>query len=365
MLNTIKITLLKTLISLVPKRNNTVYIVKIDALGDYVIFRDWVDEIRSAYPNKQLILVANKSLETLVTSDNDFDGYLFIDPKDTSPKQDLALLSAYLHYRASEMSVWMWSPEHFPILSNLKELSAIKKSRLGFIPSFHKDGFCRQLELKKIFSDVTILSKEVTFESNRYREFICKSFKRSVMNIKTRGFPNITYKTRGITLCIVFGAGNPKRNWPVCRVEALIDKLRVIENMELILLGPQSEEQAAYYLSERFGSRVVNKVGKTDLLQFISELSCASIVVCNESSTPHICARIDVPYICVSNLNHYLRFHPYPEGLKVEQDYLYPVADVNELSPDEIRSLQIASGYHVGNITADSVFERVIHYVKN
>ncbi|WP_040459175.1 glycosyltransferase family 9 protein [Gayadomonas joobiniege] len=363
MLTTIKIALLKIFISLLPKSKSTVYIVKIDALGDYVIFRDWVDEIRSVYPNKKLILVANKALETLVTLDNDFDGYLFIDPKHRSAKQSLALLCAFLRYRASEMSVWMWSPEHFPVLFNLNELSAIKKSRLAFIPSSDKDGFCRQQELKKIFSDVTILSKEVTFESNRYGEFICQSFNRSVADLKMRGFSNASGHTNNNSFYIVLGAGSPKRNWPVHRVAALIDKLHSRENMDLVLLGPKSEEQAAQLLSERFGKRIVNKVGKTDLPHFITELSCASIVVCNESSTPHICARLKVPYVCVSNLNHYLRFHPYPEELKVKQDYLYPVVDVNKLSTDEIKLLQVSSSYYTESITADSVFERVIQYV--
>ena len=110
---------------------------------------------------------------------------------------------------------------------------------------------------------------------------------------------------------IVPGAGASLRQWPVARFKEVAKRIYQLTGWAGVICGVSSEEHlgAAIVCDEQIP--LVNLVGDTSLAELNEVISGARVVVGNESSAIHFAAALSTPAVCVMGGGHYGRFLPY------------------------------------------------------
>ncbi len=127
------------------------------------------------------------------------------------------------------------------------------------------------------------------------------------------------------------GANDPKRRWSPEKFSMVIIHILKNYNFDVTIAGSKDDFTNAEEISKSVRSdRLMNYCGKTSLPQLARLISDAKLLISNDTSAVHFSASVNTPFICISNGNHFGRFHPYPKETDVKGIFLYP---------EEIRNL--------------------------
>jgi ADP-heptose:LPS heptosyltransferase len=89
-------------------------------------------------------------------------------------------------------------------------------------------------------------------------------------------------------------------------------------------------------------------------------LSSAQLLISNDTSAAHIAAAVKTPFICISNGNHILRFHPYPREIFDKAFYIYPEEISSHIgNPEYLEKFRFASDLDINSISVEKVKEAV------
>lgn len=330
---------------------NTVYIAKFDSLGDYILFRDAVPLIKRVFNAKKLVLIGNASHQELILHDSFFDDYIFIDPFnfESSDAKEIGKDSA-----SSCLISFMFSPEYFTAIEEIIINVDFTRTIVGYIPNVDHKYSDIQDRVCRAFSDSYQLNSAPVFELNRYTEFLNKLCKRSDLLLSDLMFLDLSHefiaRDEG-TISFLLGAGSRQREWGYSNVAEIIEWLESFSSVKrILLLGTPRDE--SWIESTLLGcSKAVSLVRETSLSELVRLIAKSTFVLTNESAGAHICAHTQTPYLCISNMNHYIRFHPYPNQFKVDQTYIYP-ADGEKMS---VYDFQVQSPIDINNVSQDTV----------
>ncbi len=124
---------------------------------------------------------------------------------------------------------------------------------------------------------------------------------------------------------IVPGASDNKRRWSPANFALIIEEFSGIEPLNFVICGSNAENQIANeILSSLKTNKVINLCGKLKLSQLVKVISKAMLLISNETGTIHIAASTKTPFVCISNGNHFGRFHPYPAEVFDKAIFVYP-----------------------------------------
>ncbi|HXZ95936.1 MAG TPA: lipopolysaccharide heptosyltransferase II [Burkholderiales bacterium] len=88
----------------------------------------------------------------------------------------------------------------------------------------------------------------------------------------------------------------PAKRWPAKYFAELAQRL---ENYQIWLIGSPNDQHVGEEIRQLSGGIAVNLCGKTSLAQAIELLSCATLVVSNDSGLMHIAAALDKPMLAL------------------------------------------------------------------
>ena len=299
-----------------PSIGKDIALVRLDAIGDFVLWLDAAKEYRVHYPDKKIILIANSLWSQLALEFPYWDEVWPIHP---------GKFAKNYFYR------WKWlrriSKHGFDmaiqptfsrqILTGDTVVRATNApSKIGFDGDI---GNATELDLrlsKKWYSRLLKSSSIPMMELERNGEFIKLLFKKAY-SPAIATFPLIGIKNALVVdasqYCIIFpGAGWVGRMWPIAHFVGLIELIRQNYGLDVILCGSESERDIGEAISSRLPFRVQNFCGMTSLLQLINIIKGASFLVANETSAIHIAVAIKTPAVCILGGGHYGRFMPYP-----------------------------------------------------
>jgi ADP-heptose:LPS heptosyltransferase len=104
------------------------------------------------------------------------------------------------------------------------------------------------------------------------------------------------------------------------------------------------------------GNRFLNFFGNTlpELAKLISE---AELLLSNETSAIHIAAAVNTPFICISNGNHFGRFHPYSKEIFEEAFFIYPQEIMDKINDIKVLSnkYRFGSDLNINQIKPETV----------
>jgi ADP-heptose:LPS heptosyltransferase len=296
------------------KPKKRLLIIKSDAIGDYILFRNFIELISRSeqYKDYEFDLVCNALCKDIaLTYDADFvDEFFFIKPDDLyhAPLQTFRL--GWKLFRKNYLVVLQPTYARTFITDGLAGLAAAKQT-IGFEGDTERIAAKYKAKTDKYYTERLLLPQSVYFEFDRTR-FFFESFLKQVAELYGPFIPINTTDKNGV---VIFpGAGMVKRSWEPGKFLELIKLVSAQTPQTIYLAGGPTEIGIGKYLEENLpDGSVVNLINKTSLPELIELIGSASFIVSNETSAIHIAAATQTTAVCILGGGHFGRFAPYPE----------------------------------------------------
>src|SRR5579863_1389874 len=294
-------------------------IVKIDAIGDYILFRNYLNEIAtsSKYEGHKITLVGNSILKDLIfeLDGRIIENYISVDHH-PSRKNWFSLLKELTKFKYQTVINFHYSrtisTEIITFAVSASEKTTMNGDNLRIKPG-----------TKKIFN--LIYSSVIRIPSNLANEFeFNRIFTESIVGYKINySYPSITLTDRKYSehihgspyIVIAPGAGVESRRlntsvlieltafllqkYTVCFVGSAMDALIVNAIKENI--------------PEQYLDKLIDMAGKTSLNILPHILDNSLCVVCTDSGPYHMSVALNKPVLCVAGGGHFKRFVQYKE----------------------------------------------------
>ncbi len=311
-------------------RKNTLLLLRLDAIGDYILFRNFIGILKESqrYREYKITLVGNIAWKDLAENlDKDYiDRFIWIDRNrfEKDPR-----------YRYEKLKEITSTGYEVVINPTYSRAFIVEDAIVNVVNAKEKIGstgdFSNISKIPKIISDTFYTRliparKEIIFEFYRNQEFFSYLLNEDI-NIRK---PVIELKKKNTVInlperyvVIFLGAKDPFRKW---KSEYFVEVGKVLKEKygyEIVLCGGKSDLKDAYTFREKASYSYIDLIGKTSLLDLLYVLKGSSILLSNETAAPHIAVALgDINIFVISNGNHFGRFTPYPE--KIYKNY-YPV----------------------------------------
>jgi len=303
-------------------------IIKTDAIGDYILFRNFIEVIKRSetFKDYEIDLLGNRLWQDIALKyDRKFvNDFIFINPDDLyySPIKTLKL--SLKLFRKNYQAVLQPAFSRTFINDGLAGFTAAKNI-IGFEGDTERIDARYKSKTDKFYTNLLSLPQNVVFEFYRSKFFVEQVLKQPIAI--DRPFIDIENKSRN-GVVIFPGAGTGKRRWEKEKFLALITLILQHSKAPVSIAGSADEKETANYLVEKLPAGAVNNLtGKTSLNQLIELIGNAVLVISNETSAVHIAAAVKTPSVCVLGGGHFGRFAPYPISIEASPVCLYEKMD--------------------------------------
>ncbi len=295
-----------------------VLIVRLDAIGDFIIWTNVASEYKLSYPNEKVILIANKYWSQLANKFPYFDEVIEVDVK----KFTNSLL-----YRKKVLKNVFGLNVKIAIQPTFSRLSITGDSIIRASKALERiapSGDCSNTFpiYKKIFDNfytkivnINLVQNKSEFERNIkfLQDTTSKNFNTRFQYIPFLGKIKNELLIKDDYIIIFPGASTIGKQWSAENFIELIKKILSEYNIKIFLCGSDSEFKKCQYILDNINSgKVYNFAGKTNLWEFVEFVRNSKFLISNDTSASHIAPLVNIPSICILGGGHFGRFHPYP-----------------------------------------------------
>jgi ADP-heptose:LPS heptosyltransferase len=344
------------------KYDKTLIIMRTDAIGDYVLFRNFLEMLRVSekFKGYYIVLFGNIAWKDIAeTYDKKYiDEFIWFNRFDIFNSEYSRTYVLYYSY-----ILFLKKAEFLinPVFSREMPFNKIAQlSKVQYRAAPTDDG------INKSNADVEYYNKIINsldythFEFARNIDFFEKLLNKKI-NFLSPYFEiiNTNILIDGEYILVFPGAGAVYRRWSTENYANLIDILAKQYNYRFILAGSNQDEAIVLQILHNSKTDMLNYSGKTNLVQLIELIAKAKLLISNETSAVHIAVATSTPFICISNANHIGRFNPYPKETYQKGEYVYP--DVITLDSIEslIEKYKYYSDLDINSISVENVLEKI------
>ncbi len=312
------------------KRKEGVLLLRLDMIGDFVLWLDSARVYRQLYPNQKITLAVNSACAELAKTLPHWDEVIAINVQ--SLRTDLMYrLRTLVKLRVRHFAVAVQPTFSREFVGDLALRSTCAAERIGYagdasnIPSTQKAKTDHWYS--KLIANHPDCKMELSTNAHFVRALGSLDFlsQTPVIDITVPLSAKHQFNKRYIV--IAPGASWQPRAWPIAHFAALIQQLSSQFNVDFVLCGGKEDQPLCEELLQKVNSgNLINLTGQTSLLELIEIIRGAVLVVSNESSPVHIAAATATPSVCLLGGGHFGRFMPYTIERQVETPFSSPVA---------------------------------------
>jgi len=343
----------------------TLLIVRLDAIGDYILLRNFVRLLKEIgrYKEYKITLCGNISWKELAESlDSDrVDNFIWLDRKKF--KNNLIYkyrLLKFIRFLGFETAVDLtYSREILYGDSIIKASNAIQRiGSEGSLDAYVK--WKRKLFSDSYYTKLIPASVKNLFEFYRNKEFFQILLETDLdihqLSIDVSGlhFDSLPDKE----FAVIFpGAGEPEKIWDVNYFINIAEYLKSEYSLNIIVCGSRNEKDRADKIISALGKEIIDLTGKTTLSQLAKVIRSAKILIANDTSAIHFAAAVNTPFICISNGKRFGRFHPYPGDVFSHGYFIYPPEIMNQLQDTDTlnEKFRFNSDLNINEIAPETV----------
>jgi ADP-heptose:LPS heptosyltransferase len=306
----------------------SVLIIKLDAIGDFVLWLDAAAELRKIYPPDQfvLVLLGNALWTELAEQVPYFDEVIPIERKRFCYEYRYRFKIWKLLRSKSWTTVInpSYSRDFFYGDSVVRMSAAVE--RIGFQGDLIVQ-FAWQKRISNLWYNRLIpSSNEYLMELERNAEFIrgldgrdfhARLPRLDIKNVLPKDFVVQDY------FVMVPGAGASFRQWPLEFFSEIATRTSFEYGLSFVICGAPGEEILGEQLRQKLSCTVYDWAGKTSMRELVAIIRDARFVLGNESGVVHIAAAVGTPVFCIVGGGHWGRFIPY--HIQNPSTSLYPV----------------------------------------
>lgn len=322
----------------VKKGSNHLLIIKLDEIGDYMLFRNNLKYFRRSekYKNHKITLLGNAAWKPI------FDEY------DSDTVND---------------TIWITKKKFNSDLDY--RFSVLKQVRFEKVSDVINCVFSSGIVLEDGFAFVCKCSSKTSMKgdnSNKgkyaidlqpiiYNSLCDAGDKKMFDSIRNKNFLNEILGTGNATLdsklgiswqgknskylAIFIGAGNPERRWPIENFVECSKYAWEKYGLSTIVLGGKPDEAIADQFVSMFKGEVKNLAGKTSLSEVIHIFNGARFAISTDTGPLHIAVAAACPVIGLFSGKYYKRYSPYPKEITSDFYPVYPDFIDNLIAKDE------------------------------
>jgi ADP-heptose:LPS heptosyltransferase len=326
------------LIAHIPQKkqySNAVLIIRLDAIGDFILWLDSAKEIRKLYPEKKIVLCANAAWAGLAERLTYWDGVIAVE-RNRLLDDLIYRFKLFINIRKQHFQIAIqptFSREYLFGDSVIRLTGAMQRigSQGHLNPSYKNEQ--DKAESDTWYTKLISADNATLMELKRNAEFIrglgAKDFAISVPKIE---------KLLDLPLClqiekpyyVIFpGAGWNSRMWSSAKYAELITRLHNSLGWQAVLCGSFHEETICDEIIELSGCTAINLAGKTSLIELVEVVRSAKLLIGNETSAIHIAAATSTPSVCILGGGHFGRFMPY--DLDNKSNAILPIVVFNKM----------------------------------
>jgi len=311
-------------------QRKTILIIRLDGIGDFVLWLDAAKEIRRIYPNSryEITLMANEDCAELAKAMPFFDHVWVINRNDFYKN---------LLYRYRSLS-HVWKLGFDTVIQATcsrrfyRDDTIIRFSgaphRIGLAGDWSNITHRQARKSDRWHTQLVPLSSKIEHELDRNAELIrglgMKEFIAAVPVLQG-SFPSRKISSRDYFV-LSPGAGWTGKMWPAERFGEIARRIYRETGWCCVICGGPGEIDTAAKISEKKNDIPMhNLAGKTSLLALVGIIQKARLVVANDTSAIHIAAAVATPSVCILGGGHYGRFLPYPKRLRHNKAVPMPV----------------------------------------
>lgn len=302
-------------------------IVKLDHIGDYVLFRNFLQEIKKSerYRGYGITLCGNEQIRSLAEwLDHDsVDEFLWVNKKKVF--RNPFYLYRILFRLYGRFAIAMQPTYSRELMGDLFIKFSIAPERFGL----NGDCNCISRGDKKRtdawYTRLISVDPESTFEFFKNKDFfeqllgarlpiarptIDKYFASAAIS---KGSPLSVQKK----FVVLFpGASLALRRWPAAKFAALGDYMETRYGYKIVIAGaPFDRPLALSIMSHSSRKDFFDFTSKTSLPELAGLFAMAELIISNDTSAVHFGAAMDVKTVVLSQYNLYGRFVPYPSEM--------------------------------------------------
>lgn len=356
-----------------PGHPKKVLIVRVDAIGDFILWLDAAKEIRRLFPpdRSRITLLGNSIWTSLAESMPFFDEVLPLErDRFYSERLYRHTLLKQLRRAGFDTVIQPNFSREFLFGDTVMRFSGAR-NRIGH------EGDCANILpfLKRIsdnwYTHLVPTSGNPIMELERNAEFLrglgIPSFRSGIPDLRILlAIPSAI----GLQEYYVLfpGAGLPIKQWPVEHFADLAARIHEATGWTGVICGGPAEERLGDLLMRCVDAPMENRTGRTTLNNLVSVIAGARIVVTNDTSAVHIAAAVSTPSVCIVGGGHYRRFIPYHVETSTERPLPLPAMfrmDCYDCNWDCIFDLKKGDPAPcVRNVSVAATWEAIRHILK-
>jgi len=288
-----------------------ILIIRLDDIGDYILFRNCLDSYRHYYVEKgcNLYLLGNEAWKPIFNL-YDANGIqaLWLDKKRYWQDAAYRQLTWEQLRREGFETVICPSRTRPLLLDDLCMLACAPMQSFGVANTHkHTEWNIVSDKLYTAISDLSLLpDHEFTFNTN-FACFICPFPQAGTpqLHIKAKGLPS---QQKPYIICFI-GASAKSKLWPAMRWIKLINLLKDSFQGTIFIAGGPSERDFAEEIAMATGS--ANIAGNQTLTEITDLIACAQVIISNDTMAAHIGAAAGTNTIIITTGNNGYRFTDY------------------------------------------------------
>lgn len=323
-------------------KEKTLLLVRLDSIGDYVLFRNFIEILRNSlkYKDYSITLCGNLAWQDLAeTLDGKFvNDFIWIDKKK---------FIRNLYYRYKVLNNISRMGFEAAIQPNLSREYYYGDAIIRASGAQEKIGSCGDLSnmeaWQKEISD-KYYTKLIPAESNNVLEFLRnKEFFEKLLGVKIdinkpqidMNYLNKEKPAAGNYAIIFPGARNERKRWSTDRFAEIADYLSDKYGLKILIAGSHLEKELSNRIIYQARNTDINDLtGKTSLSEITRLISRANLVVSNDTFAAHLAIAVNTKIVYLLTGDHFGRFGPYPKDTMDQVYYIYPKEIMEKLDSD-------------------------------
>lgn len=307
-------------------------IVRIDAIGDFVLFSPFLSFYRKLFKDYKITLLVNTvnasfaerylkdgTIDNIMTFNRGKSGsFVYMRNLLQSIKNEGFTIAIYPTYSREAAGDYII-------------VSSEAYTRIGCDGDYRNISYANRQKTDAFYTHLVPASEETLIEPERNKEFIVGLANQLGLPLQIGAYlpaltPNSIETQEAQTLLgsegydptkkymiVCPGSSDPKRNWQIEKFAQVITDIHNIYHIEIILCGSRQEMPDINTLKSLINFHTIDLTGKTSLSVFAAVCTKAIMYLGNDTGTTHIASAVGLPIVCImgGGIN---RFFPYGDS---------------------------------------------------
>jgi ADP-heptose:LPS heptosyltransferase len=304
-------------------QSDRVLIVRLDAIGDFVL---WLDAAQTTAKNyrrqgKEVILVANSIWATWAKELAIFDDVIALDKRKFEFNlwyrfclgRKIRKLNCFSTVQPTHSRQWLFGDAIVRIAGSPQRVGSV--GDVENIETWQKQISDRWYT-RLIYADPAPCM-ELVRNAEFVRNLLGMEFRAKLPDLrqmsalrKDEGFVRVM--AQGQPYYALFpGASWDRKQWPSSSFLEIAERIFKQTGWHGVICGSKADQDLAHNMCSQSSAPLLNWAGRTDLSQLAAILSSAKLLLTNDTSAAHIAPAVGVPTICIVGGGHFGRFMPY------------------------------------------------------